>query len=143
MIKIKLEHCRLFKPSYEFGYDEYVLSNRLPVIIYQYLSSTKRKHYWFKRVFQNDTDYFYYQCTIKRHKNKIVYTQKMTLCIDTDGKLIYKKKNKVNLTRVTIYKTNKKYLRNFLTLYKLNQESAKALINMSSICIATNNTDNT
>lgn len=138
MIDIKLEHCYLFKPSYD-EYAEYILSDRLPKIINQYLSYTKRKHYWF----YGNSDCIYYQRTIKRHKNKIVYTQKMTLCIDTDGKLIYKKKNKINLTRVTIYKTNKKYLRNFLTLYKLNPESAKALINMSSICIATNNTDNT
>ena len=137
MIDIKLEHCYLFKPSYD-EYAEYILSNRLPKIINRYISSTKRKYYWF----HGNHNCLHYQCTIKRHKNKIVYTQKMTLCIDTDGKLIYKKKNKVNLTRVTIYKTNRKYLRNFLTLYKLNPESAKALINMSSICIATNNTDN-
>lgn len=138
MIDIKLEHCYLFKPSYD-EYAEHILSNRLPKIINRYISSTKRKHYWFC----GNHTCLHYQCTIKKHKNKIVYTQKMTLYIDTDGKLIYKKKNKVNLTRVTIYKTNKKYLRNFLTLYKLNPESAKALINMSSICIATNNTDNT
>ena len=138
MIDIKLEHCYLFKPNYD-EYAEHILSNRLPKIINRYLSSTKRKHYWFC----GNHDCLHYQCTIKRHKNKIVYTQKMTLYADTDGKLIYKKKNKVNLTRVTIYKTNRKYLRNFLTLYKLNPESAKALINMSSVCIATNNTDNT
>lgn len=125
MIDIKLEHCCLFKPSYEFGYDEYILSNILPKIINRYLSSTKRKYYWFC----GNHNCLHYQCTMKIHKNKIVYTQKMTLY--TDGKLIYK--NEINFIRVTIYKTNKKYLRNFLILYKLNQESAKALINMSSI----------
>lgn len=136
MLKIKLEHCYLFKPSYD-EYAKYILSDKLPKIINRYLSSTKRKHYWFS----GKSDCIYYQCTIKRYKNKIVYTQKITHCTYTDRKII--SKSKINLTRITIYKTNRKYLRNFLTLYKLNPESAKALINMSSICIATNNTNNT
>lgn len=136
MLKIKLEHCYLFKPSYD-EYAEHILSDRLPKIINRYLSSSKRKHYWFS----GKSDCIYYQCTIKRHKDKIVYTQKITHSTCVDGKQI--SKSKINLTRITIYKTNRKYLRNFLTLYKLNPEFAKALINMSSICIATNNTNNT
>ena len=69
MIDIKLEHYYLFKPSYD-EYAKYILSNRLPKIINRYLSSTKRKHYWF----YGNHNCLHYQCTIKRHKNKIVYT---------------------------------------------------------------------